>query len=271
MFKAIGRYFRALGYLITGNVDSARKALNANPTVVGATFDRIISEKKQRIQQYKDAVGAMIAQEEKKKSELTRQSEEIVKLTKLRDGAAAMARRLVEKHAGNAEAVKSDPEYQKCQAAFQDFSSTLAEKQSRVAELESDIVEIADTVTGHKIQLQGLLRDLEKLKQEKHETVADIITAKEEREIADIITGISNDRTGEELEELRQMRAEAKGTARISREMAGVDARRQEEEFLQYAEQAAADSEFDRLIGLTKEEPSAAAKPDQEKTKLPEG
>ena len=46
MFKAIGRYFRALGYLFTGQIDSARKVLNQNPAVVQATFDRIIEEKK---------------------------------------------------------------------------------------------------------------------------------------------------------------------------------------------------------------------------------
>jgi len=253
MFRAIGRYFRALGYLLTGRVDQARKTISANPAVVQATFDNIIQEKKKRINQYKDAVGAMIAQEEKKKSSLQRISEEIVRLTKLRDGAAAMARKVVERHNGDIEAVKNDPEYVKCQAAFKDFSTTLTEKQHHAVELEEDIKTFATNISGHKTQLQALLREIEKLKSEKHETVAEMLTAREEQEIADMIAGISQDRTSEELQELREVRDQAKATARVSREVAGVDAQRSEAEFLEYANQTAADSEFDALIGLTRE------------------
>jgi chromosome segregation ATPase len=269
MFRAIGRYFRAIGYLLTGKVDSARKTLSVNPNVVRATYDNVIEEKTKRIHQYKDAVGAMIAQEEKKKSTLKRITEEVTKLQKLRDGAAAMARKVVERHQGNTESVKSDPEYLKCQAAYKDFSSTLAEKEAHCVELEEDLTTIEQTVSGHKTQLQSLLRDLEKIKQEKHEAVADLITATEEKEIADMVAGISQDRTSEELQELRDIRDEAKATARISREMSGLDVKRSEEAFLDFATKSAADSEFDALIGLTQEAEAPAEEP-ADKTRIPE-
>jgi phage shock protein A len=269
MFRAIGRYFRALGYLLTGRVDRARQALSLNPDVVRATYDSVIVEKTARIHQYKDAVGAMIAQEEKKKADLKRITEEITKLEKLRDGAAAMARKVVERHRGNVESVKADPEYMKCQAAFKDFSSTLQEKETHCAGLEEDIQTLQKTVSGHKTQLQSLLRELDKVKQEKHEAVADIITAKEEREIADMVAGISQDRTAEELQELRELRARAKATARVSREMSGLDTKRSEAEFLEYAAKSAADTEFDALIGLA-QEPEETAIESADKTQIPE-
>ena len=271
MFRAIGRYFRALGYLLTGRVDQARRAVSSDPAVVQATFDNIIQEKKKRLSQYKEAVGAMIAQEEKKKTALKRISTEVAKLTKLRDGAAAMARKLVEKHNGDAEAVRNDPEYIKCQSAFKDFSTSLQEKEQHAQELEDDIEGFEQNITGHKTQLQGLLREIEKLKSEKHETVAELLTAKEEKEIADMISGISQDRTHEELQELRDIRDTAKATARVSREVAGIDAQRSEQEFLEYAAQTTADSEFDALIGLTKETESGST-PDEptERTQIPE-
>ncbi len=253
MFRAIGRYFRALGYLVVGNIDKARQTLSANPEVVRATFDRVIDEKKKRIHQYKDAVGAMIAQEEKKKSQLKKVTADIERLQKLREGAAAMARKLVEKHNGDSESVKSDPDYSKCQAAFQDFSSTLSEKEERAASLEADITELEKNVSGHKTQLETLLRDLDKIKEEKHATVADLMTAKEEKEIGDLIRGISNDRTNEELQELRDIRDQAKATARISREIAGTDTARSEADFLEYAASNQSSSEFDQLIGLAKD------------------
>jgi len=273
MFGAIGRYLRAIGYLLTGRIDRARMALSENPDVVRATYDQVINEKRSRIQQYKDAVGAMIAQEEKKSTELKRQTEEVTRLQKLKEGAAIAAKKVVQRHQGNVEAVKGDPEYIKCQAAFKDFSSTLAEKEARCAELEEDIKTLDKSVAGHKNQLQSLLRDLDKIKQEQHEAVADIITAREERELADMIAGISQDRGSQELEEMRDLRSRAKASARVSREMAGTDTQRTEAEFLEYAAKSSADTEFDALIGLTRkdaEEPQTAP-PAADRTKIPEG
>lgn len=268
MFRAIGRYFRALGYMITGRFDRARQSLSMNPDVVRATYDRVIEEKKKRIHQYKDAVGAMITQEERKKSALTSLSEEIVRLKKLREGAAAMAKKVVERHNGDIEAVKSDPEYIKCQAAYKDFTSTLDAKEERVRELEAEIQELVKNIGGHKTQLESLMRDFERIKQEKHATVAEIITAKEEQEIAEMISGISKDRTAEELQDLRELRDRAKATARVSRELAGTDVARSEAEFLEYATKTAATDEFDALIGLSRTADRSSESPDR--TRIPE-
>jgi chromosome segregation ATPase len=271
MFRAIGRYIRAIGYLITGRIDDARRTLSTSPTVVQATYDRVIEEKTKRIHQYKDAVGAMIAQEEKKKASLKQLSEEVVRLKKLRDGAAAMARKVVERHHGDAEAVKNDPEYLKCQSAYKDFNSTLTEKETRCRELEEDIKTFEHNISGHKTQLQTLLREIDKIRQEKHATVAEMLTAKEEKEIADMLAGISKDRTHEELQEMRDARDQARATARVSREMAGIDSKRSEAEFLEYAASTEADSEFDALIGLAKKDEDVKAVETGDKTRLPEG
>jgi len=269
MFRAIGRYFRALGYLLVGKIDAARMSVSTSPDVVRATYDNITDEKRKRIQHYKDAVGAMIGQQEKKKADLQTQSEEVARLQKLQEGATAMARKVVERHNGDIEAVKKDAEYTKCQASFKDFRSSLDEKEARCTELEGDLKTIGDSIAGHKIQLQALLREIEKIREEKHEAVADMITAKEEKDLADMVAGLGEDRSSRELQEMRDLRAKAKGVARVSREMAGMDSKRVEEEFLEYATASAADNEFDALIGLTKETDEEKEGPD-EKTKIPE-
>ncbi len=268
MFKAIGKYFRALGYLITGRINKARETLDMNPAVMSATYDSVIEEKRKRLTQYKDAVSAMIAQEESKKEKLTLLTEEIQKLEKLKAGAAAKAKQLVEKYAGDPVAVKSDPEYLKCQAAFKDFTSTLAEKTKRANEIDEDLKTMVANVASHKTQIQSLMRDLEKLKEEKHDAVADVLSAKEEKEVADMMTGLSNDRTTEELRDLRELRSKASANARVSRELAGLDAKKAENEFLEYAQQSEADNEFDALIGISakKETTESQAK----ETKIPE-
>ncbi len=269
MFKAVGKYFRAVWYLMTFRVTKASETLRMNPGVVSANYDRVIEEKRSRLNQYKDAVSAMIAQEESKKEKLRSVTEEIEKLEKLRSGAAAKAKSLVEKYNGDVAAVKGDPDYIKCQAAFKDFSSTLAEKQQRATEIDEDLKQLVANVGGHKTQIQSLMRDLEKLKEEKHDAVADILSASEEKQIADMMTGLSNDRTSEELRELRELRQKASAGARISRELAGMDTKRAEAEFLEYAQTSEADDEFDALIGLSQKDSGSSDAPQQD-TKIPE-
>ena len=87
----------------------------------------------------------------------------------------------------------------------------------------------------------------------------------------DTLAGISQDQTSEELAEMREIRDNAKATARISREVAGVDAKRSEEEFLEYANQTTADSEFEALIGLTRESEKSSESEPTQRTQIPEG
>lgn len=240
-----------------------------NPHVISATYDRIVEEKRSRLNQYKDAIGAMIAQEESKKQKLKALTAEVEKLARLKAGAAAKATKVAAAHHGDVEATKKDADYLKCQAAFKDFSSTLAEKQQRSDELESDVEALSSNIAGHKSQIQSLMRDLEKLKEEKHDAVADVLSAREEQQIADMMTGLSEDRTSEELRELRELRHKATAKARISRELAGLDTKRAEEEFLEFAQASEADDEFDALIGLTSKEQDVPSAP-EEQTKIPE-
>jgi len=272
----MGRYLRAFGYLITGRIDSARKELSSNPYVIQATYDRIVQEKTSRINQYKTAVAQMIAQEEKKLATVRTLTEETKRLEQLKEGAAGKAKSVVDKLKGQGvsmEEIKKNEEYLKCLGAFNDFSTTLKEKYDRIAELENDIKQLQDNLGNHKVQMQQLLRDLEKLKEEAAATVADVITAKEEEEISNILAGISEDRSSKELQDMRDLRQESKAKARVSRELAGTDTKRQEAEFLDYANKSASSDEFDKLIGLAAEadKPSAEQTESQRvETRLPE-
>lgn len=278
MFSAIGRYIRAFGYLITGRIDSARKVLSANPHVIQATYDRIVTEKTTQIGQYKDAVVQMIAQQEKKVATLKNLTAETNKLEQLKQGAAAKAKSVVDKLKGKGvdmETIKQNEDYKNCLSAYNDFSSTLTEKSERIAELENDIKQLGDNIGGHKVQLTNLLRDLDKLREEAAATVADMLTAKEEENIADMVAGISTERFSKELQDMRDLRQQSKAKARISREIAGTDSKKQEADFMEYAKAGVNTDEFDKLIGLAgaadkAEKDDDAPVQQQEKSRLPE-
>lgn len=277
VMRSIGRWFKALGYLMTGRLDSAREALDTNPHAIKARFDEIIREKVNRIQEYKKAVASLVAQQEKKMAQVKSLTEEVNRLENLKTGAAAKAKKIVEQlqAAGQStEKIQTNEDYKKCLAAFNDFSSTLAEKQSRIEELESSVGDYQSSIANHKVQLQQLLRDVDGLRAEAAETVADVITAKEEKEISDMVSGISEDGTAEELREMRDLRQKIKAEGRISKELSGLDTKAQENEFLEYARSSESSSEFDSLIGLGEAADQAAPAAEEESPaadlKLPE-
>lgn len=274
MFGAIGRWLKALAYLVTGQVDSARRTLDTNPHVMRAKYDEIIREKTSRIHQYKQAVAQIIAQEQQKISKIRELGEEIERLEKLKAGALAKAKQVTEKlkaEGKGPEQIKADEDYKRCLAAYNDFNSTLQEKTARVEELEQDVEGYRKTITDHKVQLEGLRRDLDKVKSESSEAVADMITAQQEKEIADALSGIAQDGSEEELNRLRNLRQEVRAEVQISKELAGTDHKRTEEEFLEYARTTESASEFDALIGLAESVDTAEPAPaSSEKTSLPE-
>jgi phage shock protein A len=260
MFGAIFRWFKAVGYLLTGQIDSARRVIDTNPHVVRAKYDQIVRDKVSQVQIYKQAVASLIAQQENKIATVKRLTEDVQQLERLRAGALAKAKQTVEqlqKAGKTKEEVHSSEDYKKCLAAYNDFSSTLAEKQARIAEAETDIESYRKTIADHKVQLQQLLRDVEKVRAEASDAVADIITAKQERDIADTLAGIAKDGSAEELQRLRQLRQEVRAEARISKELAGTDTKAQEAEFLEYARKSAASGEFDALLGLAEKTEAA--------------
>lgn len=277
MISALFRWAKAVGYLLTGQLDSARRTLDTNPHVMRAKYDEVIRDKTDRIHQYKQAVAGLIAQQENKIAKVKTLTAETNKLEDLKAGALAKAKQKVaqlQAQGKTEQDIKTDEEYLKCLAAYNDFSSTLLEKQARIDEHETDIKTYSDKIKDHKIQLQHLVREIDTLKAEAADAVAEIITAKQEKEIADAFSGIAEDGTEKELQRMRELRQEVKAEARISREMAGTDTRAQEAEFMEYARSSVANDEFDSLVGLAaktdsaaKEEKSPSA---EKKSSLPE-
>ena len=104
------------------------------------------------------------------------------------------------------------------------------------------------TSVAHQLHITSLHRDLDKIKSEQSETVADLITAREQEEIADMLSGISMDSTSAELARMREIREKAKARSTVAQELAGTDSKSEEEEFLTAARSSATRDEFDAVI-----------------------
>ena len=270
---AVWRWCKAFLYLVTGQIDKSRRVLDKNPSVMQAKFDDIIKGKVDQIHTYKQAVAKLIAQQEKKMAKLKTLTEETKKLETLKAGALAMAKQTVSKlqnEGQTKEEIHSSEQYRKCLTAYNDFAATVTEKQDHIKDLEGDIAEYDESLANHKVNLQQLTRDIDKLKSEAADAVADVITAKEETDLADMLNGISKDGMAKELQDMRELRSEMRAEARVSREMAGTDGKAQEAEFLEYARTNTATDEFDSLLGLAEGAEAAPIEAKQEEASTSE-
>ena len=270
MANGFTRFFKAIWYTLTGRAHESADRMMENPEAVRGAYEDIIRDKKGNIQRYKQAIGQLIAIVEQKKSTVQSLTDEVDRLEELKSGAIAKAQQTATALQGEGlaqEEIKSHPEYTRCVTAYQDFNSNLTEKNGRITELENEIEGAQADIESHKLQITSLHRDLDKIKSEQSEAVADLITAREQEEIADMLSGISMDGTSAELTRMREIREKAKARSTVAQELAGTDSRNEEEEFLTAARSSATNDEFDALIfGAQQTDTQTKAEPDKAKS-----
>lgn len=252
MFKAIGRFFRAIGHMLTGKIDESTKGLNEDPHVVRARFGELIEKKRESILQVRNAVAGLIRNAERKQHELKGTAGEISKKERLMNGAKAMAAKIAQ--GKSREEANQDPEFIKCMKAYQDFKNSLELLEQRKESLKLDVEETEREAKGYEVQLQGLHRELQELVDEKERSVADVAIARETRAANEAIAGIANDGTADDLRRLRESVSQAKAEAKVTSRLAGADTARQDAEFLEMAGNLEAENEFmDEIFGKTSE------------------
>ncbi len=251
MANGFTRFFKAIWYTLTGRAHESADRMMENPEAVRGAYEDIINDKKGNIQRYKQAIGQLIALVEQKRSAVKNLTDEVERLEELKSGAIAKAQQTaagLQSEGLTQEEIKQHAEYTRCVTAYQDFNSNLQEKTGNITELENEIEGAQADIESHKLQITNLHRDLDKIKSEQSEAVADLITAREQEEIADMLSGISMDGTSAELTRMREIREKAKARSKVAQELAGTDSKSEEEEFLTAARSSATSDEFDSLI-----------------------
>ncbi len=270
MFKAITRLFKTVGRLFSGRINETTDTIAEDSHVVREEYNEVIERMTRQVRDIRDAVAGLMTQQERKKAQGEQLVDDIETLGKKSAGAVAFAKKAAE--GKNKEEVAQSPEYVRAMEAYKNFSSTLVEKKARLQDIESDIQNGEKQIATYKQQLINFQRDLEKIKAEKHEAVAEITMAKHQREVNEALAGIGSNDGAEQLSSLRDRVNKVSAQAQITGDLAGTNVALEEAEFLSMAEESVARSEFDDLIFGAEEAPSST--PDSKEKpsieKLPE-
>ncbi len=174
-----------------------QKVLIENIEAVRGVYEDIIRGKQENIQRYKQAIGHLIALIEQKKNSLKGLAGGIEKLEKVKKAAIAKSKNVSSelKLSGLSDReIKQHQDYTRCLNTYHDYDSTVNEKKVRIDKLEHEIARAQQDIEHHKSNITQLHRDMEKIKTEQSEAIADLITAREKEEINGILSDIRVDR-----------------------------------------------------------------------------
>lgn len=262
------KYFKALWLAVTGRFSAAAAALSENKFVMTATYDAAIKKSDDRLKTVTGAVANLLTIEQDRLAQIKDLTVRSNTLTKVKTGAhAAMQKRLdaLKAEGKSKEQIVSDAEFVRHKSNYDDANSRLTSVEAEIDEKEEDLKRRQKDIATYKAELQRMQRDTEKLKDEKHEALADVAIAKQAEEINSVLAGISSDTTDNDLKNAREARKHAVSRSKVVSELAGNDARKSEDEYLSLANETQSSKELDGLLNWGEE-----TKTDLDPAKLPE-
>lgn len=264
----MGKFFRSVGTFIVAvftlgavRLDKQSKQINEDPDVFDSKYKDVIRDKTRRLNQAIDGVSVFKTQVEKTRMRLEAKQGEQKKLSRQVTGAKKMAQArisLLKKQGLTPEQIKADAEVVKCQDGYRNLSSSLKEVEEHIADLTEQLAQGEHRYKQLGRDIKNLHRDLQKIKQERGEAVAELITAKEMARANQIIAGIAEDGTSETLQDLRDTVANAKAKQIVTEEVSGLNTMREAEEFEEWARDSEADDDFFEGMGLDEDESQVA-------------
>lgn len=260
MFSALMRWLKALGYVLLGQVEMARKVWAGDVHLLMEKCDEMLRLQAEQIHQYHEAVAALRGQQEKRAASIKVLVAEMNKLEQHKAEMLAKAKaRVAEVGATGPAEARADEVYQTCLLAYQQSDSLLREKQKRRDVLEEDVAHYEISIAEHASRIQRMTHEQEQLKTEMADAMMDMDMAAQEKKLADALQEITSGAGVGLPTALQHLRHEAKLEAHVSEKMTTADVHAQEG-----AKHSSNNTEWENAISeaLTRSEPSRGSLPE---------
>jgi hypothetical protein len=268
---AMARFMKGLVNLVTLRFLWASDKIEDTKGMMGLQYDQIIEKYSSDTKEVQDAIGGLEANKQECMLKMDALTKEIEGLETEMAGAQALSEEKVAAlmKAGKTEdEAFADAEIRQWEAHFQDAESTLTEKKTRFADYEERVKQFGESIANYVIQAQRMVREIEKLRQEKHESVADVRIAGQVEAINSRLSGLSTGDSDDRLRGLRDRVSQAKGKAMAAQKVSGTDNTLQREKLRKAAKSKMSKSSFRKGISVKKTE--APKKAEAPKNQLPE-
>lgn len=221
---------RIKGFFLGAGNDLA----SGSPEAIRATYAVAIDDAKKRYIEMEKAVALLARERERTEMQIKDLDREEAELKRKLDGALAAAER--------------DPSNPVHREAGARYLARINEIDAKQAQLQTELEDQRAKVEGYKSKLRGLMDEIERLKREQGEMVAEFITNRQVIELENRLKGLAESSTEQALVAVREKVASMKAQAKIATEMGRSTLQAVDEEYERMGRQQEAASRFDELL-----------------------
>lgn len=211
---------------ITGKSNQAANKLAENTEVMGATYDKGIKSRGERVIKVKNAVAGLMVNESELVTKIKQNNEVIESLSSKREVAQSKMQERIHalKEEGKSKSeIESDADFSRYKKDFLSMSQSIKDEQEELDEREERLETYRDKIKGFRAELERMNKEKEKLKDEKQDALASAEMAKQTDEINSVLAGISEDPADKELEAAREAQQRLQAKAKLSSDLASAN------------------------------------------------
>ncbi len=234
---------RIRGIFITAGDD----LVSSSPQAITATYAAAIDDAKRRYKDMERAVALLARERDRVEVALKALEQQEIEFRKKLDGALSAA-----------EADPGNPAHKEAGTRYLTSMKEIDEKQTTLTgELELQ----KSKVEEYKGRLRSFAKEIEKLKREQGEMVAEFVSNQQIVQLEDRLRGLAESAVDESIVAIREKVATLKSHARLATEMRGATLASQDQTYERIGVEKQAEARFDELLkartaqkeGITKE------------------
>jgi phage shock protein A len=224
--------------------------VSGGPEAIRATYASAIDDAKRRYKDMQQAVARLVRERARTEQSLKDLDIEEKELQKKLEGALAMA-----------EAEPDNPSHREAGSRYLTRIREIDEKQAALTE---DLDVQRDKVEGYKTKLRAFSDEIEKLKREQGEMVAEFVSSRQVIQLEDRLKGLGESAVDESIVAIREKVANLKAEAKVASEMSSSSTGAQDERYERVGAEKEAANRFDELLKARRAEKTGVAEKERD-------
>ncbi len=208
--------------------------VSSSPDAIKATYAAAIDDAKKRYKEMERAVALLARERERTEMSLKELDKEEADLQRKLEGALAAA--------------EADPSNSSHREAGTRYLTRIKEIDERQEALTAELEGQSGKVEQYKIKLRSFTDEIEKLKREQGEMVAEFVSNQQVIQLEDRLKGLGETAVDESIVAIREKVANLRAQAKIATEMGGATLESQDRTYEKLGSEREAQAHFDELL-----------------------
>jgi phage shock protein A len=228
-------YFGKLWAVLRGFfIRAGDEVVSSSPQAIQATYASAIDDAKRRYKEMEKAVAMLASQRERTEMNVKELGREEIELHRRLEGALASA--------------ESEPDNQVHREAGARYLTRIKEIGEKQAQLNTDLQTQSQRVDEYKVKLRSFTDEIQRLKKEQGEMMAEFISTQQVLALEDRLKGLGETAVDESLVAIRDKVAQMRAQVKIAGEMRGAAVQSHDEVYERIGTEKEAKDRFDEML-----------------------